>query len=398
MWAYVECSGASPEQAGRRAWSVYSYSSKAWEEQHGAQVLSLDQPSPVPSQPSQAERDRERAIVEEMKSRSHTPSPPPAPAGVHGWTESWSPTEGRKVFTHVSGQSQYIKPDELARAEEKEENLSRRRAFSPSGVELEPASQHQNSPLPGETIVAERVPSVSNVVEFDAKDVGSNKGKEQQQESRPGTSDSSQELLAHDDDAKDGKAHMARRKMTEILTALEKRAHVASLCAVVSCILSCVVREYRVAANVTWADTADCLTAVQQQHQCKFEPALLEVLRGLHGLSGLVCVAVLCKYAAGHMRLEEEFLSDPLHTRSLAEKTSFYGMYVLEMLIFCPWSPPFSNFKIFTEHVDADEEALETKGVWHADDLGCFFGLLRLCACLHSVKHLLWRWSEVGAP
>jgi hypothetical protein len=42
MWAYVESEGLGPEEAGGRAWSVYSYNSGAWEEQAGVRVGNLD--------------------------------------------------------------------------------------------------------------------------------------------------------------------------------------------------------------------------------------------------------------------------------------------------------------------------------------------------------------------
>ena len=38
----------------------------------------------------------------------------------HGWRESWG-SDGRKMFVHESGATQYVKPPELARAEEEEE-------------------------------------------------------------------------------------------------------------------------------------------------------------------------------------------------------------------------------------------------------------------------------------
>jgi hypothetical protein len=42
MWAFVESTGFGPEEAGTRAWSVYSYNTQAWEEQTGVEVLDLD--------------------------------------------------------------------------------------------------------------------------------------------------------------------------------------------------------------------------------------------------------------------------------------------------------------------------------------------------------------------
>jgi hypothetical protein len=46
MWAFVESTGFGPEEAGTRAWSVYSYNTQAWEEQTGVVVMSLDPPMP----------------------------------------------------------------------------------------------------------------------------------------------------------------------------------------------------------------------------------------------------------------------------------------------------------------------------------------------------------------
>jgi Ca2+-binding EF-hand superfamily protein len=44
MWAYVKSMGFGPEEAGRRAWNVFSYNSGSWEEQTGVQVENLDLP------------------------------------------------------------------------------------------------------------------------------------------------------------------------------------------------------------------------------------------------------------------------------------------------------------------------------------------------------------------
>ena len=40
--AYVESMGLGPEEAGKRPWSVYSYTSQSWEKQPGIEVVSLD--------------------------------------------------------------------------------------------------------------------------------------------------------------------------------------------------------------------------------------------------------------------------------------------------------------------------------------------------------------------
>ena len=41
MWAFVESTGFGPEEAGTRAWSVYSYNNQAWEEQTGVVAEAL---------------------------------------------------------------------------------------------------------------------------------------------------------------------------------------------------------------------------------------------------------------------------------------------------------------------------------------------------------------------
>ena len=45
MWAYVESLGLGPEEAATRAWTVYSYNSKEWEEQTGVSVIDLESPA-----------------------------------------------------------------------------------------------------------------------------------------------------------------------------------------------------------------------------------------------------------------------------------------------------------------------------------------------------------------
>ena len=43
MIAYVESMGSGPEEAGKRPWTVYSYTSQSWENQEGIEVSSLEQ-------------------------------------------------------------------------------------------------------------------------------------------------------------------------------------------------------------------------------------------------------------------------------------------------------------------------------------------------------------------
>jgi hypothetical protein len=47
MVAYVESMGLGPEEAGKRPWTVYSYTSESWETQAGIEVLSLDRSEDV---------------------------------------------------------------------------------------------------------------------------------------------------------------------------------------------------------------------------------------------------------------------------------------------------------------------------------------------------------------
>jgi len=73
MWAYVESEGFGPEEAGGRAWRVYSYDSGAWEEQEGVRVENLDPPvvEVIQSRPTSAmmEEEAEAARREESEGR-----------------------------------------------------------------------------------------------------------------------------------------------------------------------------------------------------------------------------------------------------------------------------------------------------------------------------------------
>jgi hypothetical protein len=83
MWAYVESEGFGPEEAGGRAWSVYSYDSGAWEEQVGVRVENLEPPEVevIQSRPTSAmmekaadsarsEDERQRREEEERMTRA----------------------------------------------------------------------------------------------------------------------------------------------------------------------------------------------------------------------------------------------------------------------------------------------------------------------------------------
>lgn len=103
----------------------------------------------------------------------------------------------------------------------------------------------QDSPLPGQTQPERvRVPSVSEVVEFDA--VVKNE--------RPPTSESQKKMLEpkneHIETAK--YEHKAAARLDARMKEMERKAHIISTLAAVSCLLAFVVREYRVANNVTW--------------------------------------------------------------------------------------------------------------------------------------------------
>jgi hypothetical protein len=67
-------------------------------------------------------------------------------------------------------------------------------------------------------------------------------------------------------------------------------------------------------------DTDSCMSAMQTGHKCKWPPAVIEVLRGVLGLVGLVCLVQLYTYFRLHESLEEQGLRDPLHARSDADK------------------------------------------------------------------------------
>jgi len=62
IWAHVESMGFGPEEAGTRAWSVYSYNSGSWEEQTFVEVENLE-------------------LVEQTR---HAPPEPPAAAWLFG--------------------------------------------------------------------------------------------------------------------------------------------------------------------------------------------------------------------------------------------------------------------------------------------------------------------------
>jgi hypothetical protein len=103
----------------------------------------------------------------------------------------------------------------------------------------------QDSPLPGQTQLA-RVPSVSEVVEFDA--VVNNE--------RAQTSESQKKML--EEKPKNEHIKTAKYEEKEVgrldarMKEMERKAHIISSLAAVSCLLAFVIREFRVANNVTW--------------------------------------------------------------------------------------------------------------------------------------------------
>jgi hypothetical protein len=58
-WAHVERMSFGPEEAGGRAWNVYSYNSGAWEEQVGVRVENLDPPEVEVIQDRRASADEQ---------------------------------------------------------------------------------------------------------------------------------------------------------------------------------------------------------------------------------------------------------------------------------------------------------------------------------------------------
>lgn len=62
MWAYVESMGFGPEEAGSRAWVVYSYNTQLWEEQNGVVIIKLDPPDAADS----SNMGFEEAVTEDM--------------------------------------------------------------------------------------------------------------------------------------------------------------------------------------------------------------------------------------------------------------------------------------------------------------------------------------------
>jgi len=61
IWAHVESMGFGPEEAGTRAWTVYSYNSGSWEDQTGVEVENLD-PS---GHEAMEDRDDLDSVIEE---------------------------------------------------------------------------------------------------------------------------------------------------------------------------------------------------------------------------------------------------------------------------------------------------------------------------------------------
>ncbi len=98
--------------------------------------------------------------------------------------------------------------------------------------------------LPGQ-MQRGRVPSVSEVVDFDAV----------VNHQRPPTSERQKKMLEEPENehtAAEKKEKNEEVRIDERMKEMERKAHIISTLAAVSCLLAFVIREYRVANNVTW--------------------------------------------------------------------------------------------------------------------------------------------------
>jgi hypothetical protein len=202
-----------------------------------------------------------------------------------------------------------------------------------------------DSPLPGQAQPVERLLGVTSVNEVDFQVSNTLAESDAQNDVadaaciRPDTADSQKNLLnpgRQGDSPGPWKSHKKPPSaLAGRMARMERQAHILSAAALMSCFWSAIIREYRVAKNVTWDDTSDCMSALQLGHQCKYEAGVIECLRGLLALSGLVCLSRLYTYFKAHEHFEEEALGDPLHTRglrfalSLSLSLSLYALFSL---------------------------------------------------------------------
>jgi hypothetical protein len=104
MWAYVESMGFGPEEAGRRAWRVYSYNTASWEKQTGVE-LCIDVPAEFRASLASMPRRYGAVVVRVSGAVLHlggagTSKPY---TGVNGdFERTEGVLNGRPVYTHVS--------------------------------------------------------------------------------------------------------------------------------------------------------------------------------------------------------------------------------------------------------------------------------------------------------
>ena len=158
------------------------------------------------------------------------------------WVERWE--DGRKTYLNkTTGMAQSVKPRELAQAEERAESLqrpSRQGMLSPSSMDTGMNMRDtQESPLPGQPET--RRPSVSDVVGFDEMNNG-----------RPPTSESQKKLLGGHPELGSNDARTTAECIASRMKVMERKAHIISTLAGVSCLLALIIREYRIANNVNW--------------------------------------------------------------------------------------------------------------------------------------------------
>ena len=87
MFAYVESTGLGPEEAGKRPWTVYSYTSQSWETQSGIEVMNLDVPDTKSrSLPARADGGEQggRAVSDASSAVNHNTSASPVSSSEGG--------------------------------------------------------------------------------------------------------------------------------------------------------------------------------------------------------------------------------------------------------------------------------------------------------------------------
>ena len=87
MWGYVESKGFGPEEAGRRAWNIFSYISQSWETQTSVEVLNLNEAEvEVKDTVTPLAQMVENMVTAHVRSRPHSVQAAEANAEpVHVW-------------------------------------------------------------------------------------------------------------------------------------------------------------------------------------------------------------------------------------------------------------------------------------------------------------------------